>query len=243
MAKPVRLAMWSGPRNISTAMMRSWGNRPDALVWDEPLYAHYLAHTGIDHPGAADVIAAGETNWEAVVEALLAPLPSGKSLFFQKHMSHHLLPHVSREWMLKVTNCFLIRDPRRVLASYIKTRPDATLADIGIVQQLEIYDYCVRAGQTPMVVDSRDILADPARMLRAMCAELNVHFTEAMLHWSPGLHENDGVWAAHWYTNVVNSSGFTPYVESPVSLPARYESMADEATHAYRALYERRVRV
>lgn len=145
----LRLAVWSGPRNISTAMMRAWENRGDCVVVDEPLYAHYLAHTGIDHPGREEIIAAGETDWRKVAAYLTGPLPTGVTLMYQKHMTHHLLPHIGREWLNALTHVFLIRDPRRVLVSYIKSRPNVTAADIGVLQQREIYEHVLRVSEAP----------------------------------------------------------------------------------------------
>ena len=144
-AEVVRLAVWSGPRNISTALMRAWENRPDTVVVDEPLYAHYLAATGIDHPGAADVIEAGETDWRRVVASLLAPPPAGTTVTYQKHMAHHLLPDIDHAWIRELTNVLLIRDPREVVASYTKTRATVTPEDIGLPQQVRLYDE-LRAG-------------------------------------------------------------------------------------------------
>lgn len=242
MSEPFRLAMWSGPRNISTAMMRSWGNRSDTLVWDEPLYAHYLHHTGIEHPGGSDVIAAGECDWQKVVTRLLGPLPKGKSLFFQKHMTHHLLAHIDRSWMCEMTHCFLIRDPRLVLASYIKTRPQATLADIGIAQQGELYDFLAATGAPPLVIDSRDVLQQPEAMLRAICAKLGIAFSAAMLRWPAGPAATDGVWAKHWYANVQNSTSFTPFIEREVAIPTGYAAMVEQALAVYQRLYTERLR-
>ena len=152
----VRIAMWSGPRNISTALMRAFGNRSDSVVIDEPFYAYYLKATGKKHPGADEVIATGETDWRKVVARLTGPVPSGKGIFFQKQMAHHLLPEVDREWLSGVTNCFLIRDPRDVIASYIKKQEDPTLNDLGFVQQIEIFQWvCSRTGTAPPVIDAR----------------------------------------------------------------------------------------
>src|SRR4051812_37309113 len=140
-SEPVRIAMWSGPRNISTAMMRAWGNRPDTFVCDEPFYAYYLAATGREHPVAAEVIAHGETDWRKVIVQLTGPVPGGKRIFFQKQMTHHLLPEVDRSWLGTVKNCFLIRDPAEVIVSYIRKNDDPSLEDIGFIQQAEIFDW------------------------------------------------------------------------------------------------------
>jgi hypothetical protein len=150
----VRLAVWSGPRNISTALMRAWENRPDARVVDEPLYAYYLHETGIDHPGRDAVIAAGETSWQAVVEQLTAPTDG---VFYQKHMAHHLLPQLPRDWIASLTNVLLIRDPVEVVASYLRSRAEVTVADIGVVQQVELDDQL--GGDVP-VIDAADFLRD-----------------------------------------------------------------------------------
>ena len=175
MALTRRIAMWSGPRNISTAMMRSWGNRDDCFVCDEPLYAHYLKHTGQDHPGADEVVAHHEADWRAVVEWLTGPVPEGRPLFYQKHMTHHLLPHMSRDWLDDLTHVFLIRDPREMITSYLARRKTISLADTGLPQQLEIFDRVRASGrETPPVIDARDVLEDPAATLTALCERLGL---------------------------------------------------------------------
>src|SRR5207253_5410997 len=190
--KPIRIAMWSGPRNISTAMMRSWGNRPDTLVIDEPFYAYYLKTTDKAHPGAEEVIANGETDWRKVVERLTGPIPDGKRILYQKQMTHHLLPEIDREWIVNLTNCFLIRDPREVILSYIKKNPEPTLEDLGFVQQSEIFEFMrARTNSIPPIVDARNVLEHPARTLRLLCDAVGVEFDKAMLSWPPGLRETD----------------------------------------------------
>ncbi len=160
----IRIAMWSGPRNISTAMMRAWGNRPDTAVVDEPFYAFYLKATGKKHPGFEDVVARGETDWRKVVTDLQGPIPGGKKIFFQKHMTHHLLREVTRDWLGSMVNCFLIRDPAEVIHSYIKKNDDPTLADLGFLQQAEIFDWVLKQNGSPgPVVDAQDVLQDPER--------------------------------------------------------------------------------
>ena len=204
--------MWSGPRNISTAMMRAWANRPDTFVIDEPFYAFYLKATGKKHPRADEVIATGKTDWRKVVAQLTGPIPSGKRIFFQKQMTHHLLPEVDREWLADVTNCFLVRDPREVIVSYIKKQSHPTLEDLGFMQQAEIFDW-VRAHRrvTPPVIDARDVLENPRRILRLLCDAVGVEFCKPMLSWPPGLRETDGIWAKYWYGEVEGSTSFEPY--------------------------------
>ena len=203
--------MWSGPRNVSTAFMRSWENRPDTIVVDEPFYAHYLAVTGLDHPGRDEILAHHERDWRRVVESLLAPLPPGVGIVYQKQMSHHLLPDMGREWLPFMTHAFLIRDPAPMLASLEDKLGRFDLDATGLPQQVEIFDFVVRTtGRVPPVVDSADLLAAPEAMLRALCAALGVPFTPRMLAWPAGPRATDGIWAKHWYDRVERSTGFEP---------------------------------
>jgi hypothetical protein len=239
----LRLAVWSGPRNISTALMRSWGNRDDTAVCDEPLYAHYLAATGKPHPGADEVIAHGPTDWRQAVAALTGDAPGGKPVFYQKHMTHHLLPGIDRSWLAQLTNCFLIRHPREVLASYARVVAEPTLEDVGFVQQAEIFDW-VRGHQrgTPPVVEARDVLADPRHTLGLLCEAVGVPFRQAMLSWAPGPRPTDGVWAKHWYKEVEHSTGFRPYTPREVRLPDRLAALHDRCLECYERLYAHRLR-
>jgi hypothetical protein len=240
--KIVRIAMWSGPRNISTAMMRAWGNRPDSVVIDEPFYAYYLKATGKKHPGADEVIATGETDWRKVVARLTGPVPSGKSIFFQKQMAHHLLPEEDREWLSRVTNCFLIRDPREVIASYIKKQEDLRLDDLGFVQQTEIFQWVRgRTGTAPPVIDARDVLENPKRILELLCDAVGVEFMESMLSWPPGLRETDGIWAKHWYGEVARSTSFQPHRPRDRDVPKRLREIHDRCRECYQRLYEHRL--
>jgi len=241
--KPLRLAMWSGPRNISTAMMRAWENRGDSAVVDEPLYAHYLAHTGLDHPGRDQVIAAGECDWRKVAARLLGPVPEGKTIWYQKHMTHHLLAHVGREWLGGLTHVFLIRDPREVLLSYIKSRPSVTADDIGVTQQLEIFEYVRNlSGVTPPVIDAGEFLKAPEAHLRALCEALGITFTPRMLSWPPGPRDSDGVWAPYWYEAVLRSTGFEAYRERDRRVPDECQSIVDAVMPAFDELFARRLR-
>jgi hypothetical protein len=241
-AGAVRVAMWSGPRNISTAMMRSWGNRPDTFVCDEPLYAHYLRATSRQHPGADEVIAAGETDVAKVIDWLLGPVQGGCRVFYQKHMAHHLLPDLPRDWLRHVTNCFLIREPREVLTSLVKHVPDATLNDTGYPQQAEIFDLVRRwTGKTPPVVDARDVLNNPRRVLSRLCDVLGLEFTDAMLSWPPGPRETDGVWAKYWYKEVETTTSFRPYKPKDEPVPAHMKEMLGLCEDHYQRLYEHRL--
>jgi hypothetical protein len=240
---PRRIAMWSGPRNISTALLRSWGNRPDTFVCDEPLYAHYLAATGIDHPGRDEVIAHHEPDWRKAVAALVGPVPEGKPIFYQKHMSHHLLPTVGRDWLGSLTHAFLIRDPREMLLSLAKVLPDPGPEATGLPQQVELYRLvCDQGAAAPPVVDARDILEDPRGMLARLCDALGVPFRSEMLSWPPGRRATDGVWARYWYENVEQSTSFQPYAPRAEPLPERLRPVLDACEPYYRMLHDRRLR-
>jgi len=239
---PLRLALWSGPRNISTAMMRSWGNRPDTFVCDEPLYAHYLSATGLDHPGAEEVIACGEADWRVAADWLCGPVPEGKAIFYQKHMTHHLLPNMERDWLGQLTHGFLIRHPGEVITSYLKKSHDPTVEDLGFVQQAEIYDWVsARTDSAVPVLDARDILDHPEAMLRQLCAVLGVEFTPAMLTWEPGLRATDGIWAKHWYPEVETSTGFRPYQAKSDVVPERLQGVYAECLDVYERLHAHRL--
>lgn len=243
MVQSVRIAMWSGPRNISTAMMRAWGNRVDTFVVDEPFYAYYLGATGKKHPVADVVIASGETDWRKIVAQLTGPVPNGKRIFFQKQMAHHLLPDVDREWLGGVTNCFLIRDPREVIASYVKKREDPLLQDLGFMQQVEIFDFVrTRTSSIPPIVDAKDVLENPEPMLRLLSESVGVEFSQSMLSWPAGLRETDGVWAGHWYREVAKTTSFQPYRPRHAEVPTHLREIYDRCRECYERLYEYRLR-
>ena len=235
--------MWSGPRNISTAMMRAWGNRSDTVVIDEPFYAYYLERTGKKHPVAEEIIAAGETDLNKIIASLTkTPLPNEKRIFFQKQMPHHLLPEIEREWIVDLTNCFLIRDPREVILSYIKKNPDPVLEDLGFVQQCEIFSFVrERTGTIPTVIGADDVLKDPDRMLRLLCAAVGVQFDKAMLFWPPGLRETDGIWAKHWYDAVARSTSFEPYQPREGKVPESLRELHEKCANCYDKLYQHRL--
>jgi hypothetical protein len=182
--------------------MRSWENRTDCRVVDEPLYAFYLSETGIYHPGRDEAIAAGQSDWRIVVSELTAPV---KGVYYQKHMAHHLVPPLPRDWVGSLSNILLIRDPRDVVASYVRSRGHVSLSDLGVVQLTELFE---QFGGSVPVVDADDFLENPEAHLRWMCEIAGVEFTERMLQWPPGPRESDGVWAPHWYADVISSTGF-----------------------------------
>jgi hypothetical protein len=220
--------------------MRSWENRHDTMVVDEPLYPHYLNVTGMDHPGREEVIRAGDTDWRRVVAALLGPVPGGVRVFYQKHMAHHLLPGIDRRWVSSLTNVMLIRDPREVVASYVRSRGDVTAEDLGLPQQVQLYDELVAAGTPPPVIDARDFLLHPEPYLRAMCRHIGVDFAGRMLAWPPGRRDSDGVWGRYWYSAVWNSTGFADYRPRYPQLDDSAATVAEECRPLYERLYEAR---
>ena len=224
---PVRIAMWSGPRNISTAMMRAWENRQDTVVWDEPLYGYYLKVSGSPHPGRDEVIADQGSDWQANVKRCIGPVPKAKKYFFQKHMTLHLLPSMERAWLKNLTNCFLIRQPDEVVASYAVRRPDLKLDDIGFWQQAELFDDLLKlTGEIAPVLDARDVLEHPETMLRKLCKKLNLEFDPAMLVWPAGPRQSDGVWGKYWYDSVWKSTGFAPYRKKQLHLTKQQAAVA-----------------
>ncbi len=238
-----RIAMWCAPRAISTALMRAWGNRSDTVVIDEPFYAHYLQATAIDHPGRDDIIAAYETDWRLVARSLTEdPLPADATICYQKHMAHHMLEHIELDWVDKLTNCFLIREPAEVITSYIKVRPQPTLSDLGFPQQLRLFEVVrKRSGSIPPVIDSQDVLRDPRRALSLLCKAVSVPFSERMLSWPPGRRASDGVWAPYWYAAVEKSTGFAPYRPKDESAPAHLQGLLAQAREMYQELHRFRL--
>lgn len=239
------IAMWSGPRNISTAMMYSFGNRSDCEAWDEPFYAFSLRERGNDHPLKQEIMAHYDSRYENIVARCLAPPPSGKSLFYQKHMTHHMLPGFDRRWILQLTNAFLIRDPLRVLSSYARKWQEVSLRDIGIIEQWEIFKLVADAlGSAPAVIDAEDVLNHPRAALLALCRALKIDFSEAMLSWPTGPKPFDGLWASHWYNAVHASSGFEkPPKLDLAPLPASLQKISDDAAPAYRRLRSHRLTI
>jgi hypothetical protein len=245
MTSPIRIAMWSGPRNISTAMMRSFENRPDSAVVDEPFYAAYLAATGIDHPMRKEVLAAYSSDWRKIVELVLGPAPGDRPIFYQKHMTQHMLDAFDRSWIASCRNAFLIRAPERVLASYTEKRPDVRLEDIGFVQQRELFEReADRLSKAPPVIEGEDVLAHPRAVLTSLCAALDIPFTEKMLHWPAGPRATDGVWAPVWYESVEKSTDFAPQRKSePKPLSKELQNIADAARPHYERLAAHKLRI
>ena len=234
----VLVAMWSGPRNISTAMMRAWENRPDCTVVDEPFYAAYLLRTGIDHPGRDQVIASQPTDAAAVLAALWAP--SDVAVHYAKQMTHHLAADADLAWVRDFRNVLLIRDPADVVASYVRSREACEPEDIGLLQQQRLA--AVLPDDTP-VIDAGDFLRDPEAHLRWLCGWLGIAFTDRMLHWPAGPRDSDGVWVPYWYDAVAASTGFEPWHPRAIDLSPHDAAVAEVCRPAYDALHARRLRL
>jgi hypothetical protein len=235
--------MWSGPRNISTAMMRAFENRDDTVVVDEPLYAAYLARTGVDHPAREQVIASQPTDLEVAVASLFEPLPPGRRVHYAKHMAHHVSREMDLSWTLRLRNVLLIRDPAEVVASYVRSRETCRPEDIGLPQQgwlMELWDQ--RGRQVP-ILDAAEFLQSPEPHLRWLCDWLGIPFTERMLSWPAGPRSSDGVWAPHWYSAVWASTGFQPWRPRKVSLSDHDAGVVEACRPIYESLRARRVRV
>ena len=243
-SSPVRIAMWSGPRNISTAMMRSFGNREDCAVIDEPFYGYYLKQTGIDHPMRQDVLDTMPQDWKPVAEALVGPVPGGKPVYYQKHMTQHMLDDMDWSFMDRLTNCFLIRDPDAVVASFAKKRELPAEEELGFERQRRLFDYVRdRTGRTPPVVDSADILNHPEKVLCALCVAIGIPFDKAMLSWPAGKRPEDGVWSAHWYKAVESSTGFNTPEPRAIDVPDHLQPIAERGREIYDYLYRFRITV
>ena len=229
-----RIAMWSGPRNISTAMMRSFGNRKDTFVIDEPFYAFYLSHSGSDHPGKEQVLNSQSKNWDDVVRMITGDIPNNKSVWYQKHMVHHIANEKDIDWLKNFHNCFLIRHPKEVIISYAKQAPINEIADLGFIQQVNLFKKIkTLTGKTPFVFDAKDILINPEKHLKKMCEYFNINFSCKMLKWPKGDRSTDGVWSPYWYKNVINSNSFFPHKNSQEKVPLKYKNLLKECFPYY----------
>ena len=221
-----KIAMWSGPRNISTALMRSFVNRSDTVVLDEPFYAHYLYVTGINHPGKNEILAKQKTNWEEIVYNITGSVPENKSIWYQKHMAQHNLPGNDLSWTKQMTNCFLIRRPEEVIASYNNIHKVDNELLLGFKQQAELFRYILKnTGRISTVINSKTILKNPRSALETLCFHLNINFSENMLKWLPGIRKSDGVWAKYWYKTVKHSTGFAKYKKKELRINSKMRSL------------------
>ena len=236
-----RIAMWSGPRSISSALMRSFENREDTWVIDEPFYGYYLKVSGAQHPGCKEVIESMDCDWRQVVELLTKNRKDSLTINYQKHMTHHLFPEVQKDWLLRLKNCFLIREPVSVLASYARVRPHFTYEELGIQQQYDLFHLCAKLfGEFPPVIDANRFLADPDGMLRKVCQRLNIRFSSKMLKWPSGPRNSDGIWAKYWYDDLNKSTCFSSNLNSKEEriTASRYSEMLGKSLSVYNELFK-----
>lgn len=237
-----RICLWSGPRNISTALMYSFAQRPDTTVFDEPLYAHYLSKTPAReyHPGADRVIAEMENDGEVVVrDLILGPHPT--PVVFFKHMAHHLYK-LDWNFLDRTVNVLLTRDPREMLPSYAAVVETPTLQDVGYAHHVELLEYLRSRGQDPPVLDSKQVLLNPHKVLAELCARIGIPFREEMLVWKAGPRPEDGSWAQYWYASVHRSTGFTPYRPKTAPFPEQLEPLLAECRPYYEQLRTRAIK-
>ena len=239
----LRIAMWSGPRNLSTAMMRSFGSRSDTFVSDEPFYGCFLKASGADHPMRDEVIAAMDCDWASVMGSLRGPTPGEGAVWYQKHMWHHMVGPVGYEDFGSFTHAFLIREPERMISSYLRKREAAEFEDFGLERQAEFCEReADRLGYAPPVLDATDVLTEPEKVLSKLCEALGIPWDRAMLAWEPGRRDTDGPWAPHWYAAVEASCGFGPPETDPVELPDEARRLADRCRPHYERLARHRIR-
>jgi hypothetical protein len=239
--KPTKIAMWSGPRNISTALMRSFENRNDTFVSDEPFYGHFLKHSKVDHPLKNDIINSLDTNWESISKYLKGQIPKKKSVWYQKHMAQHNIKTLEMSWINELNNCFLIRSPKEVILSYIKKFKLSSINQLGFSQQFNLFKYIEQQNKEIIIIDSNDLLTNPEHILKLLCKKLNIPFSNKMLSWRSGSRATDGIWGKHWYNNVRNSTSFNSYKKNENKLPKQYQHINDECVKYYEFMYERRI--
>jgi len=230
-----KICLWSSPRNISTAMMYSFASRPDTIVFDEPLYAHYLVKSGIAHPGNDEILASQENDGEKVVNDIILK-DYDKPVSFFKQMTHHLF-ELNEDFLSEVSNIIFIRDPRQIISSYAKVRPDVTMQDIGIEKQWQLFNILLQKKKFPIVLDSNEVLKNPEGVLKQLCAALEIPFYKTMLHWKAGPKKEDGVWAKYWYENVHRSTGFEIQKTSNRALPEYLEPLYFESKKYFDLLF------
>jgi len=236
--------MWSGPRNLSTAMMRSFGSREDCAVWDEPFFAPFLLETGVDHPGRDETLASHETDPKTVAKACAGAAPDKSKYYFQKHMPHHMCADFPLDWVVGAKHFFLIREPVRVIASYVKGREKFTLDDLGFAPQRRLFDVLSEiTGAPPPVIDSYDILSKPKAALGALCEAIDIPFDKAMLTWEAGRRVTDGAWSPYWYASVITSTGFSPLPQDKPIISDEYQDILTACQADYEALACLRIQV
>ena len=236
------IAMWSGPRNVSTALMRSFENRSDCFVSDEPFYSYFLYKTRLKHPLSDEIIKSGLINYNEIIKYITGLIPSSKNIWYQKHMAHHILEGENMDWIKNMKNCLLIRHPSDVILSYSKKNEINSIQQLGYLQQIEIYEMLTKEMRTsPIIIDAQDLLREPKKILIEICENLKIKFEDKMLSWPPGVRKTDGIWGKHWYKQVEVSTGFNSYIKTNRIIPPKYQSLYDECMQCYDFLYQNRI--
>ena len=230
------IACWSGPRNISTALMRSWSSRKDTFVIDEPFYAYYLKETQENHPMKEQIIKHYSSDYDEIVNRLTCEMPNQKNIWYQKHMAHHLIDLSDINWIKKCQNCILVRHPKEVISSYILKNDLQRVEELGYPQQYEIAKFLKKSNKRFIVIDSEDLLKNPSKVLSNWCESINIDFDRSMLSWEKGNHQSDGIWWKHWYDNVIKTSGFQKYHKRDINIENQYDSIYNESMEYYNYL-------
>lgn len=230
------VACWSGPRNISTALMRSWSSRIDTFVTDEPFYAHFLKSTKNNHPMREKIMKHYSSDYDQVVKQLTDNIPNQKSIWYQKHMAHHIIDFRKIDWIKKCENCILIRHPKEVIHSYAAKNNLKSINELGYPQQFKIVKFLQKENQRYKIIDSTDLLKNPEDVLSDWCDSININFDKSMLNWEAGNHKNDGIWWNHWYDNVIKTTGFQKYIEKDITIENKFDSIYTEAMEYYNYL-------
>ena len=233
----MKIACWSGPRNISTALMRSWSSRMDTFVSDEPFYAYYLKEKKLKHPMYKEIINHYPNTYDAVVNSITGEILQSKKIWYQKHMAHHLINLEDIEWIKSFHNCFLIRHPKDVISSYIQKNKLLNVNELGYPQQYGLIQYLKKNKKNILVIDSSILLKDPRNVLNQWCRKLNIDFDTRMLTWKKGSYPTDGIWWEHWYNNVINTNQFESFNNKSDSIPKEYQPIYNEALDYYEKLY------
>jgi len=236
------ITMWSGPRNISTALMRSFENRSDCFVSDEPFYPYFLYKTRFKHPLNKEIIKMGLIDYNKIIKYIMGPIPFSKNIWYQKHMAHHILEGENIDWIKNMKNCILIRHPSDVILSYSKKNEFNNIQQLGYLQQIKIYKMLIKESEiSPIIIDSQDLLSKPKKMLIKVCKNLIIKFDDKMLSWPLGARKSDGIWGKHWYKQVEGSTGFKPYIKTNRIIPIKYQRLHDECMGYYDFLYQKRI--
>ncbi len=233
----MKIACWSGPRNISTALMRCWSSRSETYVTDEPFYAYYLLHKKIKHPMHDDIIKKYSSNYNDIIRYISSNIPNNNKIWYQKHMAHHLIDFADISWIKKFNNCILIRHPKEVISSYTKKNVLKSIDDLGYTQQIKIINFLKKNGIKYVVLDSNILLSNPEEILKNWCSKLNIKFERSMLKWRKGPYKTDGIWEKHWYNNVNQSTHFIKFDRKITKIDRKYDDIYDKSLELYNKMF------